>query len=480
MTTRTNPRSFAPTSLPVRIAVVLIALAGCSRKDASLDEARSVPEAPPVPTNQVPIPSHVRSNLGISFAKVERRAVANTIRVPGRFELMPDARNDVRAPVAGRVEVLVHQHDAVAAGTPLVRIDSAQWRDLQRELADAESAIKAAAAEERSFGPLREAHAVHENSLFETTELWRERVAQLEKVSASGGGVAESLALARATLSSTAAEYADVREKDAQLDARQLTVTAAREAATTRFELLLATAATLLSVDRESLLGSDPATGRPRWQTIATVDLAARSAGVVLSIERVTGTWVEESAIVVTVIDPRRLRLRAHGLQSDLLRFADGQECAIVPASSGDLESHASMRGTLRIGSIADPESRSIDLFTEPHELAPWARAGVTAFLEVTTKEAKHELAIPRTAVARDGLVPVIFRRSPRDPDSAIRLEADLGLDDGRFVVVNSGVTDGDEVVVDGVYQLMLATSGSAQKGGHFHADGTFHADGDH
>jgi hypothetical protein len=40
-------------------------------------------------------------------------------------------------------------------------------------------------------------------------------------------------------------------------------------------------------------------------------------------------------------------------------------------------------------------------------------------------------------------------------------------------------VREGDEIVVGGNYQLMLATSGSAPKGGHFHSDGTFH-EGEH
>jgi hypothetical protein len=80
----------------------------------------------------------------------------------------------------------------------------------------------------------------------------------------------------------------------------------------------------------------------------------------------------------------------------------------------------------------------------------------------------------------RDGLTPVIFRRDPDDPNVAIKINADLGINDGRWVVVESGLGDGDEVVLDGAYQLMLASSannGGTTRGGHFHADGTFHAE---
>jgi hypothetical protein len=86
-----------------------------------------------------------------------------------------------------------------------------------------------------------------------------------------------------------------------------------------------------------------------------------------------------------------------------------------------------------------------------------------------------EEPAIPVACVARDGTQSIVFRRGPSDPGKVVRLEADLGIDDGRGVVIQSGVREGDEIVLDGVYQLMVATSGSITRGGHFHPDGTFH-----
>jgi hypothetical protein len=95
--------------------------------------------------------------------------------------------------------------------------------------------------------------------------------------------------------------------------------------------------------------------------------------------------------------------------------------------------------------------------------------------VSILTGSEAPQLAVPARAIVRDGTVAVLFRRDPKAPDRVIRLEADLGPSDGAWTVVRSGVREGDEVVLEGAYQLMLATSGSAPRGGHFHADGTFH-----
>ena len=97
-------------------------------------------------------------------------------------------------------------------------------------------------------------------------------------------------------------------------------------------------------------------------------------------------------------------------------------------------------------------------------------------FVEIVTAGGERpELAIPSGCVLPDGLDRVFFRRDPGDPDKVIRVVADLGRDDGRWVEVKSGVTDGDEVVAAGAFELVLASSAGASKAGHFHADGTFH-----
>jgi hypothetical protein len=417
----------------------------------------------------------VRQNLGVTFAKVERRAVARAVRVPGRFELLPDARREYRTMLPGQVEPTVQQFQRVEPGDVVFRINSPKWREIQQNLAAAEAAIRAARASAETIGPLRNAHHVHERALNDSVSLWTDRLSQLQKISDAGGGKADELAAARATLAAARAELAEVLEKDAELEAREREIDSDLAAALTTRELLLAGAAAVTGLDARELEAED-STGAPRWRSLDTVESRAVAPGVVETIALTGGAWADESTLVISTIQPDRLRFHAEGLQSDLTSFRDGLAASVAAPTLRALSRDATaMSGTLVVGLGADPEQRTVELFMTPETVAPWAKPGVAAYLEVSLADASPDLAIPLSAVVRDGLTSYIFRRDPRDPDTAIRIEADLGIDDGRWVVVKSGVREGDEVVLDGVYQLMLATSAAATKGGHFHADGTFH-----
>ncbi len=467
------------TMLTLAAAALLAALVhGCTDGRGAANTAAQAQQAPhtPAPTNRIDIPAPVRRNLGITFAAVERRAVASTVRLPGRFELLPDATREYRAMLPGRVEPAVAQFQRVEPGDLLFRIRSPRWREMQREVADAEAAVRAAAAASETIGPLRNAHHAHERSLEESVSVWADRIAQLERIRDAAGGKADELAAARAELAAARASLAEVLEKDAELEAREREIAAQLEAGRSRLALLLATASAITGVPADELAsaGED---GQPRWRILDAIEVRAEAPGVVASIPIAGGAWAEESSLILTTVQPDRLRFHARGLQSDLARFRDGLPARIAPpGGAADLQDD--MPATLAVGIGGDAEGRTIDLYAVPEALRPWARPGVAAYLEVTLEGGREELAIPRGAVTRDGLTPVVFRRDPRDPDKVIRLEADLGVDDGRWVVIKSGVREGDEIVVGGAYQLMLASSGGAPKGGHFHADGAYHEGG--
>lgn len=464
-------------------ALLALLLAGCTGANAPAPDSHAAGEEAQAPTNRVDIPQAVRQNLGITFVKVEGRRVEQTLRVPGRFEYLPTARREYRTMLPGRVELLLEQYARVETGTPLYEIDAPAWRELQQGLTDAGAAIDRLTTRLASYAPLRAAHHNHERQLERVITLRRERIEQLEALAQAGGGRAAELSDARGALATAEADLAEVLETEAELEADEAETRAELAAAQSNRSLLLDGAASLAGLPRDQLLEpveTDAGT-HPRWRTLATITVRAAEPGVVEALGLTNGAWASEEAAVVTVVRPDRLRFRATGLQSDLGMLRDGLPARVVPPTptraAGALDMADTMPGTITLGLHADPDQRTLDILVTPEALAPWARAGVSAHLEVITDTtAQPVLAIPTAAVQRDGLVSVFFRRDPEDPNKAIRVEADLGLDDGRWTAVHSGLRLGDEVVLDGAFQLMLATASSGPaKGGHFHADGTFH-----
>jgi len=459
--------------------VFLVGTAGCRSEPDSSTEKSAAHDAPVV-TNRVDIPAAVRTNLGITFARVERRAVANTIRVPGRFELLPTARAEHRTPLRGRVDVVVRQYQHVAKGDVLYRLDSPDWRDLQRELGDTISAIDIAEAQLQALEPITEAHRLHEEGLRENIALWEARKAKLEELNADLGGKAQELAEVQSKITETNSALGELKEKAAEIDLQRAETESRLRSAKAKLELLYTSAAALLDVPRDQV--TSPEAGNPEtlpyWQTVTEIEVRASLDGVVEQLAVTSGAWTEVGALVLSVVDLTQIRFRAMGLQSDLDRLRPGLPAAIVHPRGQAGGLNEPIPTVLQLGLNADPEERTIELLGIPERLEEWTRPGVSALLEIAAAHTPQpELAIPLSAVVRDGLTSVIFRRDPANPDQAIRMEADLGLNDGRWVVINSGVREGDEVVLDGVYQLLLATSGSIPKGGHFHADGTFHAE---
>jgi multidrug efflux pump subunit AcrA (membrane-fusion protein) len=458
-------------------------LTGCH--DGSAAEAESAhveAEDGATPTNRVEIPPTVRSNLGIMFAPVEVREVARTIRVPGSFELSPEARREYRTMAGGRIELHVAQYEEVEPEQLLYTLDSPAWRELQQRLTETESNLAQAQATAQAMGPLLGAHEQHHAELEQAVGIWTERVEQLKASRDTGVVTDEDFAQARGTLAATRAELAEVMEKEAELKLRTARTRSQVNAHQERLELLLANAGSLLSLPVEALTETDPESPEqhPLWREIRDVKVRAEAAGVVENLALTTGAWADQRNLVLTTVQPDRLRFRAMGLQADLPKLASGAAARIAPPRTPGLDISDAVPADLQVGLDAHPDNRTITLIARPAELRPWMRPGVSAFLEVVSESSGGKaLAIPRSAIVKDGITHVFFRRDPNNPNQAIRVEADMGVDDGRWVVIHSGLMRGDEVVLDGAYELKLATaqSGTIQKGGHFHADGTFHED---
>jgi multidrug efflux pump subunit AcrA (membrane-fusion protein) len=474
------------TAMLASVLITSLVLTGCNDDTPATGTLIDTEASAALPSNHIAIPPAVRGNLGITFAPTERRQIEETLRAPGRFEYLPTASRQYRTILPGRVEILVDQFEHVEVGTPLYTLDSPQWRKIQQSIAESESAVAQLQTTLDTYNPLLRAHERHEKSIGESISIWSARVKKFDALREAGGGRMSDFTAARSALATGQTDLARVQEQTAEINAAHAQTISAIAAGKTKLALVIDAAASLLGIDRSTLLApsSTAKNAAPLWRSITSIQINAHKPGIVESIGLTNGAWADERVNVVTVVQPDKLRFHASGLQSDLGVLRDGLAVTIVPptptASGTAIPMQQVMQGTLSLGLTGDSNKRTIDLYVTPKHLTDWAMPGVTAQLEIVTDTTgSADLAIPLAAVQRDGLTPVIFRRNPNNPNEAIRMEADLGVDDGRWVAVLSGLRDGDEVILDGGFQLMLATSGSIQKGGHFHSDGTFH-DGEH
>jgi hypothetical protein len=422
----------------IPLAAMIVASASCDSGNKA-DEAAAKEEGEAA-TNRIEIPATVRSNIGITFAKVERRQVADTLRVPGSFELKPLAKHEYRLLLPGYVRFEIDQFAEVKPGTLLYRFQSPKWLELQSRI---DQAIAG----------------------YEQVKLKNEALDVRLKALAKAD-------FKRADLETEASVlHAELSGRKAELDAALTTATNIINAHGGPKEN---------AVSPDDLLAPVEINGHPvpRYRSISWIDARAIEPGIVESLAITDGSFVEETTLVLTTIDPTQVRFRALGLQSDLAKFGRAPAARIVPHQSGGGNLNDSVPADLTLGLDADPAQRTIPLYANPLEPRPWSRPGVSAFLEVVTASTGGPvLAIPRSAVVKDGISHVFFKRDPMDPNKAIRVEADLGLDDGRWVEVKSDLGPNDEVVLQGAYELKLASaqSGTSQKGGHFHADGAYH-----
>ncbi len=444
--------------------VPLVALAACS--PASEPSAPSDSDSPTAqsaePTNRIDIPATVRRNLGITFAQVQVRDVEHTLRVPGAFELQPLARHEYRMSLPGKVQLLVDQYDPVQPGTPLFRYQSPSWPELLHEIIQGEQAIEAARAEIK----------VKLASLDETTARLTRARQRIED-------------LAQADF-----KKADLEVQAADLEAALPRIQAEVELAETRLvnaertrKHALHRAATASGIPEDELDSefSAPDAGKntePKYHSIDWIEVRASEPGVVEALAITDGAFVEPPSRVLSTVDPERIRFRALALQADLPKISGSRAARIVPPPTPGFPMEDGIPAAMTFGLEAHPEERTITLMATPTETADWIRPGVSAFLEIVTESTQGPaLAVPRSAVVQDGLTHLVFRRDPSDPNKAIRVEADLGVSDGLWVVLNSGVMRGDEVVLAGAYELKLAAqqSRASQMSGHVHADGSFH-----
>lgn len=412
--------------------------------DASADAAAAA-AVTEEPDDAIPFLLEQMWPLRMKARPVARRSMTEWLHVPGVVDARPDSLSRVGAPVDG---VLVQQGEHAHIGdwveegdflgfveAPLTTSDRAQLEAVRTDLLAREMELESKQIEvERD---LLEAKAEADFARLQHDRL----IAMREKglgTEAALDAASRDVLLAETRLAGSEKlkqSFAETRERLVGM----------------RQELF------------DGLGGSDGSAMR--------YPLVAPISGEIAAVKAHKGDPVRGQETLFTILRSDRVWIEAEVSEFDLARLDPSHRARMQAPLFGDaiLDFADDLNGTrIHVGRMVDPVDRSIKLRFEIDN--PESKMPLGMFVDVllASKSSKDALAVPESAIVRDLGVDVVYVVVAGE--TLQRREVFLGIRDGGFVEVQSGLKEGERVIVSDAFRVRLASASPASFGeGHTH-----------
>lgn len=199
-------------------------------------------------------------------------------------------------------------------------------------------------------------------------------------------------------------------------------------------------------------LAAEAAAAKAAWdwalQNVRRSEVRPPQAGVINTRAVDTGQYVQEGAVLATLVDTSRLRLRFKLSEGESLRAREGDSLTFRVAALGDRDFSARI---YHVGEVADPATRQVEVLAwvkNPGVLKP----GFFAEVAVATESHPGALVVPEGAVqaSERGFVSYVV-----EGGKARLREIRIGLRTGTGAVeILSGLNAGETVVIEGSDRL--------------------------
>src|SRR5215475_11470387 len=378
-----------------------LAYAGCGgRAEQNVD--RLAPSmTPPAPPGVVIIPPDSPKLAQIRVEPIKLEAMpAGDVTAPGKVEVNPNRVSRVPLPVAGRVtRVLVKLGDSVAAGQPLLTLESPEANAATTACRQSESAVAQANA------ALVKAQADYDRA----TDLFaHDSIAKKEVINADSA----------------------LKQSKAAVDLARAGVEQAEAARAQALKVV-------------GLLGIKPDDVKPQ------VVVRAPLCGKVLEIGIVAGEYRNDTtAPVLTIADLRAVWMTSDVPENSIRLISVGEFVDIT------LDAYPDQIFSGRVARIADtldPKTRTIKVMIELNNAG--GRLKPEMFGRIRHLEGVQETpALPVGAIVQDGGKNIIYVEQGKGRFEA--REVVTGRRSGGLAPIVSGARPGERVVVDGVMLL--------------------------
>ncbi|MFT6040557.1 MAG: cobalt-zinc-cadmium efflux system membrane fusion protein [Gammaproteobacteria bacterium] len=407
------------------------------------------------PADLVPFLLEQQWKIGLLMKQVETRSMTRRLQVPGEVEAPYHGMAVASAPLAGRL--------LPREGESLPRLGD--WVEKGQVLAILEPPLTASDAAQLSANKTN-------NDTLEMGFLMREFDAQAKALEIEQALMQSEIQLGFARQS--LARIEGLREKDlgtvAELQAARRDVQLAEQASEGSRALEVSFTQAKEQLDALSKRSAAVRSSASSSDSPSHV-LVAPISGEIVGVEHIEGEHVESQGVVYRLLDLSSIWVTAHISEFDLAEIGDAPGASVSFAAYPDrtFDVIGEMQGRLvNVGRVVDPETRTIALRYEAANPDGLFRAGMFADVFLETERATDAVSLPKEAVVMDNGQPVAFVLIHGEAFQKRVLE--LGIRDGEFVEVRSGIQHGDRVVTKGAYLVKLASASPASFGeGHAH-----------
>jgi Cu(I)/Ag(I) efflux system membrane fusion protein len=202
--------------------------------------------------------------------------------------------------------------------------------------------------------------------------------------------------------------------------------------------------------------------------------------GTVMKRHVALGDYVKEGSPMFEVIDMTYVWIMLDAYESDLPWIKIGDPVTYRVKS---LPEEFFQGEVVHIDPFIDPATRVVRVRIHQKnpglELKP--EMFVSGIIESTIAEASEKLLIPKSSILWTGKRSVVYVKVPgRDQPTFLYREIELGPESGNFYLVNSGLEEGEEIAINGVFRIdaaaqlagkpsMMNPEGRIFSGGHDH-----------
>ncbi len=424
--------------------------------DARAAEEAGARAAEPEQPNLVSFLMEQQWKIGMRLGQAGKRTLTRRLVVPGQVIAPQGASAVVSAPVSGRLlppadGKLPCIGDRVEAGQVLARVEPplaatelyqlsanrAQVQALEMELSLRELDLETKALDvERSV--------IQSNARLDYA---RRAMQRAKEILAKGAGSQE--------------QYDEAEQAFKLAEAEASAAQAMRKACEISREHL-----NRLRAQTQAGPGGVPATGSLQ------LPLRVPIAGRIVSVGRSEGEHVEAATdVVFRIVNTDRVWIEAWVPEADLAGLPPQPNASVVLASLAGKRIHVPGEAggrLVHLGSVVDPDTRSIPVIYELPNPEGVLRVGMFADVHLETRTIVDAVAIPEEAVVLDNGRPIAFVLI--EGESFQRRDLEIGIRDDGYVEVLGGIREGERVATKGAYAVKLSSLAPAAFGhGHGH-----------